>query len=414
MGYYYKCMYSYGGEAMPVTYDENSKCFRLSSEHLTYAMSFNEGYLCHLYFGARLSDGDDISYLLSNNGAPVKISENLRDKANYMDSLPFEYPCFNTGDYREHALEIKDKFGAHACELQYRSHKIYNGKYRLEGLPVSFAEEQYAQTLEILCEDSACGLEVKLLYAVFENLNIITRSAVITNRSENTIQLERAFSASVDFNRCDFDMITLNGSWARERCVSRHAVHCGKQSVDSIKGESSHQHNPFFALCEHNADENKGEVFGFALMYSGNFTAQAEVSQFGGCRASIGINPLLFSWRLESGDSFTVPEALLAFSSEGIGGMSRTYHDFFRNHVIRSRYKFAERPVLVNNWEATYFNFNAEKLLEIARESSKLGIGMLVMDDGWFGHRNSDNSSLGDWFVMRKNSAKALKLLLMR
>lgn len=396
---------------MPVIFDKDTMTFRLSSEGMTYAVSVHEGYICHLYFGTRLNDSDDITYLLSSDGTPVDISGNLRDKANYMDSLPFEYPCFNTGDYREHALEITDKYGAHACELKYKSHIIRSGKYKLMGLPCSFAEENEAQTLEILCEDDACGIEVNLLYTVYEKLNIITRSAVITNRSDNTIQLERAFSASIDINRSDFDMITLNGSWARERHISRHRVHNGKQSVDSIKGESSHQHNPFFCLCSNNADEDIGEAYGFTLMYSGNFTAQTEVTQFGTCRASIGINPLLFSWRLNCGDSFTVPEAVLAYSANGLGGMSRTFHDFFRNHVIRSKYKYTERPVLINNWEATYFDFDKEKLLEIAREASKLGIEMLVMDDGWFGHRDSDNSSLGDWFVYEKKLGESLKPL---
>ncbi len=386
---------------MSVLFDEKSMIFRLSSADTTYAIAISEGYLCHLYYGARLDDDDDLSYLIGDNGT-LGAEGNLRDKAVVMDKAFFEYPCFNTGDYREHALEITDKNGAHACELKYISHRIYGGKSKLEGLPASLAGEKEADTLEIICGDAASGLEGKLLYTVFEKNGVITRSAVFTNTSDTDISLERAFSASVDINRSDFDMLTLNGSWARECHISRHRLHIGKQSVDSIKGESSHQHNPFFALCDCNADEEKGEAYGFTLMYSGNFTARAEVNQFGTVRASIGINPLMFSWNLSSGESFCVPEAVMVYSDRGLGGMSRKFHDFFRNHVIRSDYKFTQRPVLINSWEAAYFDFDAKRLLGLAQEASKLGIEMLVMDDGWFGHRDSDNSSLGDWYVYEK------------
>lgn len=396
---------------MPISFNEKTMSFRLSSKNTTYALCVSEGYVCHLYFGSRVNNSDDLTYLLSNSCEPFTISDNLRDKAVVMDSIPLEYPCFNTGDYREHALEICDKYGAHACDLKYKSHLIHDGKPELKGLPASFSGTGESQTLEICCLDEACGLEVRLIYSVFEQLDVITRSAVITNNSSDCISIERAFSASLDINRSNLDMITLNGSWARECHISRHKLHNGKQSIDSIKGQSSHQHNPFFALCSHNADENIGEVYGFCLLYSGNFLAQTEVTQHDKIRASIGINPLMFSWKLEPQCSFTVPEAALVYSPNGLGGMSRTYHDFFRNHVIRSQYKFTERPVLINNWEATYFNFNAEKLIEIARESSKLGIEMLVMDDGWFGHRDSDNSSLGDWFVYKEKLGESLKPL---
>lgn len=396
---------------MPISYDRKTMCFRLSSRKTTYALAVKEGYICHLYFGSLLNDCDDLTYLLNNSGNSITVTGNLRDKASAMDLLPQEYPCFNTGDFREHALEICDINGAHACELKYKAHSIYDGKPKLQGLPAAFAGSSEAQTLEIICNDVSCGLEVKLLYTVFEELGVITRSAVITNNSDSVIKLERAFSASLDINRSNLDMITLNGSWARECHVSRHSLHQGKQSVDSIRGESSHQHNPFFALCDHNADENNGEVYGFSFMYSGNFVAQAEVSQHGTTRASIGINPLLFEWTLNSGESFTAPEVILVYSDSGIGEMSRIYHDFFRNHVIRSKYKFVERPILINNWEATYFNFNSEKLIEIAREASKLGIEMLVMDDGWFGHRDSDNSSLGDWYIYTEKLGDSLRPL---
>lgn len=381
---------------MPVIFDEKNMIFRLSACDTTYALAVSEGYLCHLHYGSRIGDDDDILYLIGENGT-LGAESNLRDKAVVMDRAFFEYPCFNTGDYREHALEITDRHGASACDLKYVSHKISAGKPRLCGLPASFAEDNEAQTLEILCTDPSCGLSVRLIYTVFEESGVIARSAVISNGSDDDITIRRAFSASVDLRGSSYDMITLNGTWGRERSPSRHRLHIGKQSIDSIKGQSSHQHNPFISLCGHNADEEKGGAYGFALMYSGNFTAQAQVDQYGNTRISIGINPLLFSWRLSAGEEFTVPEAVMVYSEEGIGGMSRKFHDFFRRHVMRSTYKYRQRPVLINSWEAYYFDINAEKLIGLAEKAHALGMEMLVMDDGWFGHRDSDNSSLGDW-----------------
>ena len=395
-----------------IFYNEKDKAFKLRANNTDYMMKVcEEGYLAHVYYGNKVPD-EDLTYLLRLDESPFTPATNDRDRASFMDTLPFEYPCFGLGDYRESAFKIMDANGMSTCDLRYVSHKMYEGKPKLEGLPATFAtEESGCSTLEITMYDKYADIEVVLIYTAFDKLDVITRSAVITNKSEKPFKITRALSACVDFDTDKMDMITLNGSWARERAVERCRLHHGKQLVDSCRGESSHQNNPFVALCDNNADEDKGEVFGFNFVYSGNFYAQAEVTQHKKTRFLMGINPLDFEWLLEKGESFTCPEVVMVHSDEGIGKMSRTFHDLYRNNLIRGEYKDKRRPILINNWEATYFNFDTDKLIDIAKEASKLGIEMLVMDDGWFGHRDSDNSSLGDWFVYEKKLKGGLKYL---
>ena len=395
-----------------IFYNEKDKAFKLRANNTDYMMKVcEEGYLAHVYYGNKVPD-EDLTYLLRLDESPFTPATNDRDRASFMDTLPFEYPCFGLGDYRESAFKIMDANGMSTCDLRYVSHKMYEGKPKLEGLPATFAtEESGCSTLEITMYDKYADIEVVLIYTAFDKLDVITRSAVITNKGEKPFKITRALSACVDFDTDKMDMITLNGSWARERAVERCRLHHAKQLVDSCKGESSHQNNPFVALCDNNADEDKGEVFGFNFVYSGNFYAQAEVTQHKKTRFLMGINPLDFEWLLEKGESFTCPEVVMVHSDEGIGKMSRTFHDLYRNNLIRGEYKDKRRPILINNWEATYFNFDTDKLIDIAKEASKLGIEMLVMDDGWFGHRDSDNSSLGDWFVYEKKLKGGLKYL---
>ena len=395
-----------------ISYNEKERSFKLRAKDTDYMIKISDGeYLAHVYFGNKVPD-EDLSYLLRLDESPYTPSTNNRDKASYMDTLPFEYPCFGTGDFREPAFKVLDSDGMSACDLRYDSYRIFNGKPALEGLPATFAtDESPCETLEITLKDAHLGLTAVLVYTVFENLDVITRSARFTNNGESPVELTHVMSACVDFDTDKFDMITLNGSWARERAVERCRLHHGKQVIDSCRGESSHQNNPFAALCEHNADEDRGEVFGFNFVYSGNFSAMAEVTQHKKTRFLMGINPLDFMWHLEKGETFTAPEVVMVHSNEGIGKMSRTFHDLYRENLIRGEYKDKRRPILINNWEATYFNFNTEKLIDIAKEASKLGIEMLVMDDGWFGHRESDNSSLGDWIVNENKITGGLKHL---
>lgn len=397
---------------MSIIYNEKERSFKLTAGDACYMMKVvSEGYLAHVYFGKNLPD-DDLGYLLRLDENPFTPEVNDRDRACFTDTLPFEYPCFGIGDYREHAFAILDKNRASTTDLRYKSHKISDSKPKLEGLPATFANTpDEAQTLEIVMSDEAAGLEVTLVYTAFADLPVITRSVRVENVSEDNVTLTRVYSACVEFDDEKYDMITLNGSWARERALERCRLHHGKQRIDSMRGESSHQNNPFTALCAHKADEDSGEVYGFNFVYSGNFVSQAEVTQHKKTRYLMGINDTDFEWLLEPKEIFTAPEVVMVYSDSGLGKMSRTFHDLYRNNLIRGEWKDKRRPILINNWEATYFNFTAEKLVQIAEQASKLGIEMLVMDDGWFGHRDADNSSLGDWFVYEKKIEGGLKAL---
>lgn len=394
-----------------VTFPEDIKMFKLDAKDTSYVFGvIDEGFLVHGYFGKKIEDGD-LTYLLRLEENPWVPKTNMRDMGTFMDMTAFEYPCHGRGDYREPCLMVMDDEGMTTTDLRYVSHKTYKGKPALEGLPATFANENEAETLEVTCIDKHTGLEAVLVYTVFENLDVVTRSVRLKNTGKAPLNVKRVLSMCVDFDNDGYDLITLNGSWARERCIERSKLHHGKQGVDSVKGESSHQNNPFMALVSHNADEDMGEAYGFNFVYSGNFFAQAEVTQNKCTRAVMGINHFDFNWLLEEGEEFVAPEVVMVYSDKGIGKMSRTFHDLYRQHLIRGEYKDKRRPILINNWEATYFNFDTDKLIGIAKEASKLGIEMLVMDDGWFGHRDSDNSSLGDWFVYEKKIKGGLKYL---
>ncbi|WP_139902154.1 alpha-galactosidase [Clostridium thermarum] len=397
---------------MGISYSEKSRSFKLDAKDTSYIIAVvdEENFLGHVYFGERIPD-EDVNYLMRLEEPPFVPSKNNRDRMSFLDSFPTEYPTFGLGDFRESCLKVNTKSGMTAIGINYVSHKIYKGKPKLQGLPATFGSEEECTTLEITCVDKHLKLEVVLIYTVFENLDAITRSVRIKNNSDEDIQLTRVLSACVDFDRMDMDVLTLHGSWARERHLNRRSVTYGKQAIGSTRGESSHQMNPFLAVMDKTSTEDDGEVYGFNFVYSGNFLAQAEGCQFDTTRVVMGINPEDFAWRLQPGEEFTAPEVVMVYSNEGIGKMSRTFHDLYRNHLIRGEYKDKKRPILINNWEATYFDFNTEKLLDIAREASKLGIEMLVMDDGWFGNRNSDNCALGDWVVNEEKIKGGLKYL---
>ena len=408
------------------SFTEDLVNFRLDSKNSTYAFSaLEDGFLLHAYYGKRLGN-DDLSYLLRLNENPFTLKSKNRDKGTFMDSKSFEFPCHGTGDYRESCFMVMDKDGMSTCDLRYSSYEIMKGKpdltqefydyatksWQKVNIPATWSKDgEDCETLIITMKDEHLSLTARLYYTVFPELDIITRSVKFTNEAEKPVDLRRVLSVCVDYEGCDYDFITLNGSWARERILERSHLHHGKQGVDSVKGESSHQSNPFVALVSPDCDENKGEAFGYNLVYSGNFCATAEVTQHKRTRLVMGINPFDFSWTLDPGKSFQAPEVVMSYSCEGLGQMSRNFHDLYRNNLIRGEWKDKRRPILINNWEATYFNFNTEKLISIAKEASKLGIEMLVMDDGWFGHRDSDNSSLGDWFVYEKKIDGGLKYL---
>ena len=384
---------------MSVTFNEEKKIFRLDTEKSTYVMGVSpEGFLGHIYYGDRLFMEAD-NYLLRMEEPPYTPSVNKREKSAFLDFFPMEYPTGGIGDYRESCLNIRNAAGNMGCELHYTGHEIYKGKKGLKGLPASFATEDEAETLEITLKDADLDLEVVLSYTAFEKENVITRSVRVQNQGKEDLRIEKILSACLDMDNENFSMLSLHGTWARERHIQTGELHYGKQVISSARGESSHQEHPFIALVTNGTEQENGKVYAMHFVYSGNFMAEIELCQFDNLRMTMGINPEEFSWLLTPGEEFQAPEVVIVYSENGLGAMTRSYHDFYRNHLIRSKFKYEKRPILINNWEATYFDFNTDKLLDIAREAKKCGIEMLVMDDGWFGKRNSDNCSLGDWKV---------------
>ena len=397
---------------MQIKYFSETKNFKIDTLNTSYIMALvdDEQFLGHVYYGAKIED-DDVSYLLRTDENPFVPSRNMRDRSSFLDSFPNEFSGNNVGDYRESSIEVIDTNGNSAVAFVYTNHKIYNGKPKLEGLPATFGDEQKCMTLEITLSDKVLGLDAILYYSIFEDSDAIARSATLVNNSGDTIKLTKIMSMCMDMDDDEYRMLTLHGSWARERQMEYRQIGHGKQSVSSVRGESSHQEHPFIGLVGKNTTQEMGKVYGFHFVYSGNFIAQVEKNQFDSLRIVMGIHPDNFCFEIASGEKFVAPEVILTFSENGLGGMTRIYHDLYRNHLIRSPYKNKKRPILINNWEATYFDFDSEKLLAIAKEAKAHGIEMLVMDDGWFGNRNDDNTSLGDWYVNETKLKGGLKKL---
>ncbi|HEY8347408.1 MAG TPA: alpha-galactosidase [Symbiobacteriaceae bacterium] len=389
---------------MPIYYNEPQRLFHLQGPRYSYVMQVTpEGYLTHLYWGRRLHS-HDLAWLLPP--LPRKLRGQFRQppvpECRYepLETLPQEYPGYGGGDFRHPAYQVQLPDGSTVGELTYLTHRIEPGKPRLSGLPATYVESpDEAETLVITLADRVSGLTVDLTYTVFAHHDALARSARLQNTGSGNLKVLRALSAALDFHRSDFDFLHLSGASNRERYIERTPLRPGMQAIESRRGASSHQQNPFIALLSRDATEDHGEVYGFSLVYSGNFVAQAEVDMYHTTRVSMGINPFDFSWLLEPGESFQTPEVVMVYSDQGLGAMSRTYHDLYRTRLARGVYRDQVRPIVVNNWEATYFDFDAEKLESIARVAADLGIEVFVLDDGWFGHRDNDESSLGDWYV---------------
>ncbi len=401
-------------DMMSIRYIEESRTFKIDTANTTYMIGVvdEEGFLGEIYYGKSLPD-TDLNHLFRMEERPFVPSKNERDRTSFYDSFFWEYPTAGIGDYRNSAFEIRTTGGYGACLLVFEDYHILYGKPPLKGLPSTFANtDAEAMTLEITLREPNLGFHVLLSYSIFEDCDALIKSVRIVNDGPETIYLEKVLSAVLNFeNTPSMDMITLHGSWGRERYIHRKEIPYGRYSTSSIRGESSHQDHPFMALLSHDANEDYGDVYGMSFVYSGNFIAQTERSQYDTIRAEMGINPEGFCWRLKPGEEFVAPEVAIVYSSNGIGGMTRTFHDLFRNHLIRGEYRDKKCPILINNWEATYFDFDTEKLLDIARVAAGCGIEMLVMDDGWFGERNSDNCALGDWVVNEKKLPGGLKYL---
>lgn len=397
---------------MSIRYDDVNRVFELDTDNTSYRIGIadDEGFVGHIYYGRKIRSQQCGQFLRTWEG-PFVPSTNNRERCSFLDTFPTEYSGNGIGDYRESCIAVKTITGSRTTDLMYESYDIIDGKPELEGLPASFAGDEMVQTLILHMLDKGDGLEVDLLYSVFECEDVITRSVKVRNNGDKDIRLTKVYSACIDMDDEDFEMLTLHGSWARERQMERRSIAYGKQSVSSLRGESSHQDHPFMAWMTKGSNQASGDVYGMHFVYSGNFIAQIEKSQFDSIRAVMGIHSEGFEWMLTPGDEFVAPEVVLTYSHNGIGQMSRNLHDFYRGHLIRSKYLHQKRPVLINNWEATYFDFDTDKLLAIAKSAAEHGIEMLVMDDGWFGHRNDDATSLGDWFVNENKIKGGLKHL---
>ena len=392
-----------------IRFDEANKVFYLETKNTTYAIGiWNNEKLFHLYWGKRLVNplGE---VTLENYLSRTHVAKDIGGKYT-SDVLPFEYSTYGTADMRIPSAEFTFADGSRISKLTYKSYKIENGKPKLEGLPATYAEDgDKVMTLKIRLTDELQNVDVILSYSVFEDLDAIARNVRIVNNGDKLL-LDSVMSATVDFyGMYDSEILHLDGAWARERHITRQPIVQGIQGINSRYGCSGAFHNPFMAICEKGASEKHGDVYGFSLVYSGNFTAGAERNSYNGVRAYIGINPTNFQFVLENGDSFQSPETVLVYSANGIGEMSRIYHKLYRTRLCRGKYRDTERFVLINNWEATYFDFNEEKLVSIAKKASEIGVDTMVLDDGWFSSRIKDDNGLGDWWENRDRLSNGLE-----
>lgn len=383
-----------------ITYDETKKIFHLTNGSISYLLQVEENnILSHLYFGAALPS---YSGLRSYPRMDRSFSPNFETAENRLfslDTLPQEYPTFGTGDYRNPAFHVRFEDGSSSSHLFFKDYRIIEGKPDLKGLPQSYVtDNQQAETLVITLRDAVVDLEVDLFYTLFSDLAVIARSTQVRNQSQEVLHLEKVASTSVDYVKEDFELINLSGGYSRERDLERTKIHSGTTKFESNRGASSHHHNPFLALVKPETTENFGAAYGYLLVYSGNHEAVVEKDSFDQIRLNLGISSFNFDWQLKPSETFQTPEALLVYSDAGLNGMSHTFHQVLTNHVARGEHQFSQRPILINNWEATFFDFDYPKLTSIVDRAADIGVEMFVLDDGWFGKRDSDNSSLGDWY----------------
>lgn len=386
---------------MPIYFNKTTKEFHLQSKGISYIFKVLENnQLGHLYYGSKISHRESFSHLfkLQQRAGLACVFEG--DQKFSLENIKQEFPSYGTTDYREPAFHILQENGSRTTHFEYSSHAIYAGKPELKGLPATYVEQpEEATTLEISLYDQWLNAEIKLYYTIFEEMNVLARSAEYINHGTQKLQLNRALSASVDFPDANYEMLHLSGAWSRERHIKKRKLEPGIHSITSTRGTSSSQQNPFLALKRPDTTETQGEVYGFSLVYSGNFLAQVEVDHYDVSRISMGIHPFDFSWLLEPGESFQTPEVTFVYSNTGLNGMSQTFHQLYKKRLVKGEWRDKVRPVLINNWEATYFDFNEESILTIAKSAKELGVELFVLDDGWFGKRDDDTTSLGDWFV---------------
>ncbi len=397
---------------MAILLDKTNTLFTLQTDHMMYQMKKDRyGVLLHTFFGKR-GTAFDYSYLIAYadrgfSGNPYEAGD---DRSYSLDVLPQEYPTYGSGDYRSTALKARYPDGSFSCELRFKDFEVKKGKYSLPGLPSLYeTEHTRADTLVITLEDTRHLFYVHLYYGVMEDLDIITRAACIENHGGADIYLENVQSMCIDYLYGDFDLHTFYGRHVKERTHQRMPLTHGLHAVGSTRCTSSHQYNPFLILSDRDATEEAGNCYGFSFLYSGDFLGAAEYDQFDQTRILLGIHPDNFTWCLKPGGRFYAPEAAMAYSEKGLGGLSRIFHRAYRENLCRGKWKKMRRPVLLNSWEGVYFDFDGDKLVNMAVEAAKLGVELFVMDDGWFGKRDLDVSGLGDWVVNEKKLGCSLK-----
>lgn len=397
---------------MSIGFYQEGRIFTLDTKHTSYQMKVDEyGFLLHLHYGGRVYGNMDYLLTRYDRGFSGNPSDVGNDRTYSMDVLPQEYPVMGMGDFRNSALIIRNADGSECCDLRYVGHETGKGKYGLPGLPAVYADAGEAETLSVYLEDKTSGVRVTLLYGVLEEADIITRSAVIENRGAQSVTVEKAASACLDFLAGSYDMLSFYGRHTMERNLQREEIRHGTYAIGSRRGASSHQYNPAVILAEGNATEEAGNCYGLVFVYSGNFLCEAEKDQYDQTRVLMGLQSDLFHYPLEQGEKLVVPETILSYSDSGLGTLSARFHRCIGEHLCRGKYRDAPRPVLLNSWEAAYFAFDGSTILKLAESAADLGIDMVVMDDGWFGKREDDNSGLGDWQVNEKKLGCTLKEL---
>lgn len=398
---------------MAIRYWKEKQIFSIDTKNTTYQMKVDSyGFLLHLYYGAKVNGAMDYLLTYADRGFSGNPAEAGADRTYSLDVLPQEYPTWGTGDYRNAALLIQNADHSESCKLQYAGHTIKKGKYNLQGLPAVYAEENEAETLEIYMEDCVSNLKVTLLYGVVEQLDIITRSVIIENHGSEDIIIEKAGSACLELLPGQYDLLSFCGRHTMERTVQRKRIGYGSSVFESRRGTSSHQYNPAFILADVNATEDCGNCYGIAFVYSGGFRFETEKDPYDQVRTVMSIQPEQFAYPLNPGERFVVPETIFSFSQNGFGALSHNYHNCINHHVIRRSFQKKMRPVLINSWEAAYFDFTGETMLELAKNAADVGIDLVVMDDGWFGKRDDDNSGLGDWEVNEEKLGCSLGTLI--
>lgn len=395
---------------MAILFDKNKNIFTLHTDHTTYQMQVDKyGFLLHLYYGRRTKGTMEYLLTFADRGFSGNPYDAGEDRTYSLDVLPQEFPCQGNGDFRSSAISVKNSDGSYGCDLRYQGHKVKKGKYAVKGLPAVYADETEAETLEITLEDPVTKLQVVLMYGVLPQYDVITRSARIINNGKGTLYLEKIQSACLDFVTGSFDLISFYGRHAMERNFQRIPVKHGTYKIGSRRGTSSHQYNPLMILAGRDTTEDYGSCYALSFVYSGSFQGEAELDQYNQTRILLGLQEEQFSYPLKSDEVFYVPETVLTYSSQGLGKLSQNLHRCYQKQLCRGKYKEATRPILVNSWETAYFNFDSKRLYDLAVHAAELGVEMLVMDDGWFGKRNDDNSSLGDWVVNEEKLGEPLK-----